>query len=266
MAVCDARRGLPELGDLAAAESAAEAHDDLPNALDANREYLRARLELARGNAAAAAERLRKLAPELDLASTQYWLGRALEAQGDGEGARRRYEMARQRDPDWPPPVSALIGLAMGRGDWRAGVGLAQRLLQRHPGNEDAWLLISRGLIELEEGEAAEQATAAAKNAFPDKPAFRVYHAHALRLLGRHEEALAEIEETRDAFAEEPGVMAEAAIVLGMVGGSTRPSPSRTAGSPDIQTTRACTGPGPRSSTASARPRKRTGPPIARSS
>jgi tetratricopeptide (TPR) repeat protein len=207
-----------ELADPGAAEDAAEAYDDLPNALDANREYLRARLELARGEAAAAAERLRKLAPKLDLASTQFWLGRALEVQGDLEGAQRRYRLAQQRDPAWAAPVSALIGLAARRGDWRAGVGLAQRLLARHPGNEDAWLLISQGLIELEQGEAAEQTTAKAKQAFPDEPAFRVYHAHALRLLGRHAEALAEIEEAQAAFADEPAVMAEAAIALAMLG------------------------------------------------
>jgi tetratricopeptide (TPR) repeat protein len=207
-----------ELGDQGAAESAAEAYGDLSNALDASREYLRARLELARGDAAAAAERLRKLAPKLDLASTQFWLGRALEAQGDLEGAQRRYAMAQQRDPAWLAPGVALIGLAAGRGDWRAGVGLARRLLARHPGNEDAWLLISRGLIELEEGEAALQTTAKAKESFPDEPAFFVYHAHALRLLGRHAEALAEIEEAQAAFADETAVMAESAIVLAMLG------------------------------------------------
>jgi tetratricopeptide (TPR) repeat protein len=207
-----------ELGDLAAAETAAQAHDALPNALDASREYLEARLELARGDAAAAAGRLQKLAPELDLASTQFWLGRALEAQGDLEGAQRRYALAQQRDPAWSAPASALIGLAAGRGDWRAAVGLAQRLLARNPGNEDAWRLLSRGLVELEEGEAAEQATAKAKVAFPDEPLFRVYHAHALRLLGRHAEALAEIEAARAEFADEPAVLAEGAVVLGMLG------------------------------------------------
>jgi tetratricopeptide (TPR) repeat protein len=207
-----------ELGDLDAAESAAEAYDDLPNALDASREYLRARLELARGDAPAAAERLRKLAPKLDLASTQFWLGRALETQGDLAGAQRRYALAQKRDSAWPAPVSALIGLAARRGDWRAVVGLAQQLLARQPENEDAWLLFSRGLIELEEGEAAEQMTTKAKEALPDEPMLRVHHAHALRLLGRHAEALAEIEEARDAFADEPAVMAEAAIVLGMLG------------------------------------------------
>jgi tetratricopeptide (TPR) repeat protein len=207
-----------ELADLDAAENAAEAYDDLPNALDASREYLRARLELARGDAAAAAERLRKLAPKLDLASIQFWLGRALEAQGDLEGARRRYALARQRDPAWPPPVSALIGLAAERGDWRAAVGLAQRLLARHPENEDAWLVICRGLIEIEEGEAALEASGNAKEAFPDQSAFRVYRAHALRLLGRHADALAEIEEAQEAFADETAVMAESAIVLGMLG------------------------------------------------
>jgi predicted Zn-dependent protease len=63
---------------------------------DPSSEYLLARLELARGDADAAAERLTQVMPLLDQAFTQYWLGRALEATGDDDGAERRYQRASQ--------------------------------------------------------------------------------------------------------------------------------------------------------------------------
>ncbi|MBW2242896.1 MAG: tetratricopeptide repeat protein [Deltaproteobacteria bacterium] len=205
------------LGDRAAAKQATEIHRDLPNALDANREYLRARIELDAGNAEAAAKRLRSLAPKLDLAPTQYWLGRALETLGDFDGARRRFDLARQRDPAWPSPVFSLLGLAEARGDWQQVVGLARLLVSNLPQSREGWLLMSRGLVEIGNGEAALEATDAAKQALPDEPMIRVYHAHGLRLLGRREEALEEIEATLKEFSGEPAVVAEAAIVLGML-------------------------------------------------
>jgi tetratricopeptide (TPR) repeat protein len=207
-----------ELGDLEAAEHAAESYGDLPNALEANREYLRARLELANGDAAAAGERLRALAPKLDLAHVQFWLGSALEQQGELEGAARRYQLAVQRDPRWPPPLMALTGLAVRRGDWRAAASLSRRSLRLDPESKEAWQTLSRGLIELQEGEAAEQATAHALTVHPDEPIFRVYQAHALRLLGRPDEALAQIELAEEAYADDPAAAAEAAIALGMIG------------------------------------------------
>src|SRR5262249_32143403 len=70
---------------------------------------LRARVELAQGDPRAAAQRLTELAPRLDRAATQFWLGRALEAMRDAEGARRRYTLAQQRDPTWVAPAAALV-------------------------------------------------------------------------------------------------------------------------------------------------------------
>jgi predicted Zn-dependent protease len=74
---------------------------------DPQLDYLEARLQLADGDASGAADRLRKLAPQLDRAATQFWLGRALELSGDLEGARRRYSLAQQRDPSWTAPSAA---------------------------------------------------------------------------------------------------------------------------------------------------------------
>jgi len=207
-----------ELGDLHAAELAAKSHGKLPNALEARQAYLRARLQLANGDAAGAAERLRQLAPKLDLAPVQFWLGRALETQGDLEGAQRRYLLAVQRDPKWAPPTMALTGLAVARGDWKTATSLSRRLLMLNSESKQAWQTASRGFVELQEGEAAEEAASQALQIFPDEPIFRVYHAHALRLLGRHDEALADIELAREALADDPAAAAEAAVVLGMTG------------------------------------------------
>ena len=64
---------------------------------------------ISRTNLDGAARRLTELAPRLDHASTQFWIGRALEETGDLEGARRRYALAQRRDPAWPAPLGALI-------------------------------------------------------------------------------------------------------------------------------------------------------------
>ena len=65
-------------------------------------------------------KRLTELAPRLDRAATQFWLGRALEETGDTNGARRRYGLAQQRDRSWTAPTMALIALEQRRGAWRA--------------------------------------------------------------------------------------------------------------------------------------------------
>ncbi len=88
-------------------------------------DYLIARIELAEGDAEAAADRLRTLAPRLDRAATQFWLGRALETLGDGEGARRRYGLALQRDPQWIAPTAALL-------PWNSGGATGARWCHAH--------------------------------------------------------------------------------------------------------------------------------------
>src|SRR5215831_19350284 len=73
---------------------------------------LRARLALARGDASGARAQLEHLAPELDTAATQYWLGRALEETGDRAGAAHRMRLSAARDPAAPGPWLELLRLA----------------------------------------------------------------------------------------------------------------------------------------------------------
>jgi predicted Zn-dependent protease len=86
-------------------------------------EYLRARLELAEGDAKAAADRLGRLVPTLDRSWTQHWLGRALEATGDRAGAERRYQLALERDTNDPELYVKPIEMAERRGNWPRLVG-----------------------------------------------------------------------------------------------------------------------------------------------
>ena len=97
-------------------------------------EYLRARVELAEGDAPAAAQRLARVLPLLDRAATQFWLGAALESQSDYRGAQRRYALAWRRDASWVHAPLALIRLARLRGDWKALASYGRRRTRQAPG------------------------------------------------------------------------------------------------------------------------------------
>ena len=116
-------------------------------------EYLEARLALAEGDAQGAAERLVMLAPKLDRATTQFWIGRALEATGDLEGARRRYHLAMKRDPVWSAPATALIGLEQRRGDWPGVVALARKLVTQTSDQIFVWSAMVEALERLGQSE-----------------------------------------------------------------------------------------------------------------
>jgi tetratricopeptide (TPR) repeat protein len=180
-------------------------------------DYLRARLELAEGNPAAAAERLTKLAPRLDRAATQFWLGRALEEAGDTEGARRRYGLAQQRDRAWLAPAAALVNLEARRGDWRAVAASARLLIQRAPRQLDGWVALVDALVQLGEGDAAAEVAEQSLERFPDRAEPQLLLARARRAQGRHDEALAALDTTQAADPE-LDLAAERVITLGMAG------------------------------------------------
>jgi len=180
-------------------------------------EYLDARLVLAQGDAEGAARRLTELAPRLDRAATQFWIGRALEASGDFDGARRRYALAQRRDPAWTAPPAALVALEERRGDWRAVAALARTLVARAPHEMRAWSALVTALERLGEGGAAEAVARQAFARFPDRAESQLLLAQALRAQGRTDEALASLAE-----AEEQGITPQLAAArirtLGMGG------------------------------------------------
>jgi Flp pilus assembly protein TadD len=132
-----------------------------------------------------------ELAPRLDRASTQFWIGRALEESGDLEGARRRYSLARKGDPSWDAPGIALIGLEQRRGDWHAVATLARGLLKKKSGEIAIWSALVEALAQVSQGEVAENIATDAIKLFPDESEPQRLLASALRAQGKTDEALA---------------------------------------------------------------------------
>ncbi len=206
-------------GEIGEARDAMQRFEESTFEGDPQIDYLRARIELAEGDAAAAAKRLTYLAPKLDRASTQYWLGRALEESGDTDGALRRYELAMTRDPNWTPPTIALIQLGQKRGAWRSVATYARDLVQHAPHSIEAWIAYGDALENLGETEAALQVAEQCRDLFPDRYEAQLLLAKALRAQRRYGEALAaldamETDGTNDAIAI--AIAAERIQTLGM--------------------------------------------------
>ncbi|MBW2244422.1 MAG: tetratricopeptide repeat protein [Deltaproteobacteria bacterium] len=180
-------------------------------------EYLEARLALAEGDAQGAVRRLDQLAPQLDRASTQFWLGRALEESGDLDGARRRYVLAKRRDPGWTAPPAALVALEERRGDWRSVASLARSLVAGAPDEIGAWRALVGALERLGEGEAAEAVARGALERFPDQAEPQLLLAQALRAQGKTDEALAALAEA-GRHGSTPQLAAARIRTLGMGG------------------------------------------------
>ncbi len=208
---------LLSLGELDDARAAFGRFRDATFDGDPQIDYLRARIELDEGDPRAAAERLTRLAPRLDRAATQFWLGRALEASGDTEGARRRYGLAQQRDRTWIAPAAALVALEARRGDWRAVAGSARLLVQRAPGRLEGWIALVDALAQLGEGDGAEQVANQSVERFPDRAEPQLLLAKAWRAQGRYEEALAALD-AAEAAEGSLDLAAERVLTLGMGG------------------------------------------------
>ncbi len=162
---------------------------------DPTGEYLRARIELAEGDVDAAVDRLTRVMPEIDQPYCQHWLGRALEAKGDGDAAYRRYGLALARNPRDPSLYHAPIELAQSRGDWRQVAGLANQLIRITPGRYDAWAALTVGLVNLGDGASALHAARTADQLFPDEPGAKLQLARAQRTAGQIDEALATLDQ-----------------------------------------------------------------------
>jgi tetratricopeptide (TPR) repeat protein len=167
-------------------------------------------------NAGLAAKHLTELAPRLDRAATQYWLGRALEETGDTDGARRRYGLAQQRDRSWTAPSTALIALEQRRGAWRAVAGHARTLVRRAPQRMEGWAALVSALENLGEGNAAEQAANRCLERFPDAAEPQFLLARALRAQGRYAEALEALDAAEKTGYSATSLATERIFTLGM--------------------------------------------------
>jgi len=180
--------------------------------------YLRARLELAAGDAEAAAEQLRELVSVLDRAHTQYWLGRALEASGDIDGAERRYGLALQRDGAHAAGATELMRLAERRGDWAALAQHALALIRRAPAKDDGYPTAITALARTGQPAAAEALAREYVRRFADRAIAYALLAFSLRAQGHLDEAVSELEAAAARFGDAPELLAERAAVLAAQG------------------------------------------------
>lgn len=199
-----------------ALEQARETIEGLPDTPP--RELLAARLVLARGDAASAARRLERLAPELDTAPTHYWLARALEAEGDRAGAERRYALAALRSPSEPGAYIEILRLARERGAWREVAAAGQQLVLRLPALIDGWEALVAALIALGEPVQAESVARRALVLLPDDPGPFMLLARALRGQGRHGEAIEALASAPARFREHTGIVSEQVLALAATG------------------------------------------------
>ena len=197
-------------------DEAADVAEDLASRVGADGpevRFIRARIDLAEGRSKQAAEALRALAPHFDRPATHYWLGRALEEQGDPAGARRRYSLAEKLDPDWSAPLAAKLALSLRGGRPRAAATDAVRLLQAAPGDRGSWVSAILVLARAGESAFALELAEQAESRFGPSASLQVARARALRAAGRTDEALALLSEARD----DEG-LAERALTLGHAG------------------------------------------------
>lgn len=158
-------------------------------------EYLLARLELAQDKPDLALRRLGQVVERLDTPSTQFWLGRALEATGDLAGAEERYLVAQRGSPTQAGPALAAARLAQQRGDWRAVVRATRPVVERSPHEEEGWELLADALAQLNAWDEAETLARQRAERFPLELAPSLRLAEALRSQQRVDEAVAVLEQ-----------------------------------------------------------------------
>jgi tetratricopeptide (TPR) repeat protein len=180
--------------------------------------YLRARLDLAAGDAEAAAEQLRGLVSVLDRAHTQYWLGRALEARGDIDGAERRYGLALLRDGAHAAGAAELMRLAERRGDWSKLAQHALALVRRAPAKDDGYPTAITALARTGQTAAAEALAREYVRRFADRAVAYALLAFALRAQGRLDEAVSELEAAAELFGDAPELLAERGALMAAQG------------------------------------------------
>jgi tetratricopeptide (TPR) repeat protein len=208
---------LIDLGRPEEARAELERFDELA-AGNPHGEYVRARLELAEGEVEAGRERLERVLPALDSALAHFWLGQALEMQGDLAGAERRYGLALARDARDPNPPLHLMRLAERRGNWRAVANAATLVIQRAPRRFEGWSGLVTAQVNLGEGKQAEQVARKVLERFPDRVESSLLMTAALRAQRRHADAVDQLDAARERFGDSAELAAEEALTLGLAG------------------------------------------------
>lgn len=180
---------------------------------DPQLEYLHARISLEKGEAADAVERLRHVVSRLDVAHTQYWLGRALEQTGDVENAERRYGLALLRDGNHAAGAIELMRLAERKGEWDAVATHALSWVRRAPANKLAYGTAITALVRAGDLDVAERLAREYRLRDPLDALPAALLSFVLRTQNRLDEAETELTTARRDAGEHPELLAE----LGML-------------------------------------------------
>ncbi len=185
---------------------------------DPRGEYLKGRIQLAKGELAAGRDTLTAIVPEFDTAVSQYWVGAALEALGDFAGAERRFRAALSRDPRLVEAHQALIRRAEARGDWNMLLTRGRSFRAEHPRQFDAWAAIVTGSIQLGQPQQALEAARALTQLSPTSDSAHVLLARAQAAAGQLEEAQRSLDTAALHSEQKADVEGERALVLGRLG------------------------------------------------
>jgi tetratricopeptide (TPR) repeat protein len=181
--------------------------------------YLRARLDLAEGNAKAAAARLTDVLTRLDRPDVKHLLGVALERLGDQAGAELRYGLAAQENPQQLPSWLGLLRTLEAQGKWERAAAVAVRVIRIAPVGAFAYQALANAKIALGRPEEAEALLREYLARNPGRHGPRAALSLALRRQGRAAEALATLDEAGpEEQASDPNLVAERAVVLGRLG------------------------------------------------
>jgi tetratricopeptide (TPR) repeat protein len=206
-----------EAGDLAAARHSVEEFGrEYPR--NPRLGYLQARLDLAEGNAEAAAAKLSEVLTRLDRPDVKHLLAVALERQGDHAGAEVRYGLAAQENPQQIPSLLGLLRTLEAQGKWERAADVAARVIRIAPADPSAYQALARAQIALDRPDEVETLLRGHMARHPGLPGPRVALSFALRRQGRAAEALAVLDEAEAEQARRAELSAERAVVLGQLG------------------------------------------------
>jgi tetratricopeptide (TPR) repeat protein len=206
-----------EAGDLAEARRRVEAFGrEYPR--NPRYGYLLARLDLAEGDAKAAAERLTEILSHLDRPDVKHLLGVALERTGDQAGAELRYGLAATENPQQIPSWLGLLRTLQAQGKWEHLADVAMRAIQIAPVGAFAYQALANAKIALGRPEEAEALLRDYVARNPGLPGPRAALSLALRRQGRDAEALATLDAAAAETAGDPDLAAERAVVLARLG------------------------------------------------
>jgi predicted Zn-dependent protease len=185
---------------------------------DPRAEFLKGRLQLARGEVQQGRDTLAAITPQFDNSVSQYWVGAAEEALGDLRSAERRYRAALVRDPRMLEAHLALVRRAESRGDWETLHTRAIQFRSEHPARFEAWSALVTAAIQLGKLDEALEAARSLVQLSPKLGKAHVLLARAEVAGGRFDDAMHSLDAAAENSEKRGDVDAERAIALARMG------------------------------------------------